>query len=68
MEDGCFQELRLSWDKICPISQHGNCRDIPHILNVFFKWKVNFITKSGSPIVKCPFIVLPRNVIIIQHL
>ena len=36
MEDGCFQEHRLSRDKICPVSQYGNCRDIPHVLNVLF--------------------------------
>ena len=48
---------------------YGNWRDLPHVLNVLFERNVNFENKKlVFPFEKFLSLILPKNVIILQHL
>ena len=50
------------------IITYDNCRDLLHVVNVLFEWKVNFEKNLVFLIDKFPSVVLPRNAIMLQNL
>ena len=67
--DGHFQEggghSSIDHNLLCQISAllaYDNCRDLSHVCNVLFRQKINLVLPTET----CPFLVLPRNVML-QH-